>query len=298
MKDIKSEESRIVDNGLLKYYRGFRRGKDLLNVNRHAGFKFVTKAVGVNNISADGVLHYLVTPEGLYYTKFLSKKEIDAEVLISQLYPKLGLKCATYLPVGEKSTYTGVVSNDVRAIDTVPANQHNKAMSNSLDKSIHIVGKNPLHLPYDSNLVNVDYSKFITKNGMRSLQIKRMADTASYNTDGREENFFYVLKDGIIDDVVSYDNAMSGPFCEGLTNSYENEFSAHRLYRNGMINQFRENETLQTFISPIEMAETIGSVDVIETAKDIKRETGYKVEPQYVDAIARSYESMAEDLTR
>lgn len=280
----------MVDNGLIKYYRSFRRGKRLLDANNKSGFSYTEDRQGKR-------LVYLHSSEGSFYRKVLEKPERDAEILLSQLYAKAGLKSAIYLPIGENGEYTYVISNDIESENVVMARDQDAKIKKDLGDSVYLVADTPFYLPEDSSRVNVDYFKYITKEGMKNLQLKRLVDVGAYNTDGHDENYFYTLENGLITDVISIDFAMSGRYRENFDLlSYYNEFVKNELRRDAMMRHFKENESLHYFVTPDEMAETIGAVDVVNVAKDIKSTIGYKISHKYTDEIASSFEDMAEQL--
>ena len=58
----------MQDNGLMKYYRGLKRGTNLLNTRVHPEFRIEKKDVPAE-FSPKKYITNLVTPEGLYFVK-------------------------------------------------------------------------------------------------------------------------------------------------------------------------------------------------------------------------------------
>ena len=63
-------------------------------------------------------------------------------------------------------------------------------------------------------------------------------------------------------------------------------------------NEIKENETVQDYMPASEMAEIVGNIEVVQTAKEIKSGTGYTVDPDYVDVLATSFDKLANDLSQ
>lgn len=286
----------MVDNALIKYYRGLKRGKNLLNTNAHPEFKFEKKEVSLAE-SRDTHKLILTTPEGVYYVKKANKQEQDAEIFISQIYERLGLKSAIYLPAGVDKKYEYVVSNDVKSPNTIIARAHNVNMLKAANT--YFPTDSPLYLPGDYDRISIDYSRFITRDGMRDLQLKRVVDCLCGDIDGHDLNFFYELnEDGLITRTISIDHSLSGIFYNDLFNVYQNEFSKNALSRTGMIRNIKENESLHSFITPNEIINYISNVDIPAIARDIKEDCGFKIDPKYVSAIDSSFNDMAEELIK
>ena len=139
-----------------------------------------------------------------------------------------------------------------------------------------------------------DFVDLFTKEGMRDFIKMHLFDTASSNVDRNASNFYFEYNEqGKICGVTTIDHSMSQDsilfdhpdaliFFNFLGEDCETD-------RNGMIYELKENETVQDFLPVSEMAEMVGSVDIVETAKDIKKETGYSVDPEYIDELAISY---------
>lgn len=295
----------MEDNGLIKYYRDRKRGKDLTSTKKHKDFRILVKETDVKYAQA-----YLQTPEGIYYTKCASKAEIDAETLLSQHLAKLGIKTALSLPAGHKNKYVYAISNDVANESTILAKDYYEQFWENIrtdrNYSGTTIGQHPFYLPSIKEQVEIDYNKFITPEAMRTLQIVRGLDMASYNTDRNWYNYYFQVENGVITDVIFIDHAMSGAniestlFKELVDCMYYSEFNkilGRNNYSN-IISNFKNNEVIQDFITPQELAEIIGSANLVEEARDIKSTIGYKISDKYVDALAKSYDYTAEELLK
>lgn len=295
----------MEDNGLIKYYRDRKKGKDLTSTKKHKDFSILSKETDIKKVQC-----YLQTPEGIYYTKCASKAEIDAETLLSQVFCKLGIQTALYLPAGHKNKYVYAVSNDITNENTILAKDYYEQLWANIKKddsySCVKVGQHPFYMPIVKEQVELDYNKFITPEAMRTLQMTRGLDMASFNTDRNWCNYYFQVEDNLIKDIILIDHAMSGAnvestLCDDLVDHmYFNEFNS-LLGRNNysrIISYFKNNEVVQDYITPQELAETIGSVDVVDVARDIKSTIGYKVNEKYVDYLANSFNDTAEDLLK
>ncbi len=296
----------MEDNGLIKYYRDRKRGKDLTSTKKHKDFRILIGKQG------DVKSHqtYLQTPEGIYYTKCASKAEIDAETVLSQVFCKLGIQSAIYLPAGHKNKYVYAVSNDITNENTILAKDYYEQFWENIRKDSNYsgttIGQHPFYLPSIKEQVEIDYNKFITPEAMRTLQIVRGLDMASYNTDRNWCNYYFQMENGVITDIILIDHAMSGAnvestLCEELVNClYFNEFNkilGRNNYSN-IISNFKNNEVVQDIITPQELAETVGSVNMMEEARDIKGTIGYKIDQGYLDVMAKSFDYTAEELLK
>ena len=296
----------MEDNGLIKYYRDWKHGKDLTSTKKHKDFRILIGKQG------DVKSHqtYLQTPEGIYYTKCASKAEIDAETVLSQVFCNLGIQSAIYLPAGHKNKYVYAVSNDITNENTILAKDYYEQFWAKRENDESYIGadvlRNPFYLPSKKEQLEFEYGEYITPEAMRTLQKVRVLDMASFNTDRNKYNYYFQMENGVITDIILIDHAMSGAnvestLCEELVNClYFNEFN--RIYgRNNfdkIISNFKNNEVVQDIITPQELAETVGSVNMMEEARDIKGTIGYKIDQGYLDVMAKSFDYTAEELLK
>lgn len=223
-----------------------------------------------------------------YFLKLATKPEIEAEVLLSQIATLLGLDCAIYLPVKTGIMQKLVASNNINQQNYISSREY---LSGGASYTVE-----PLIMPKELGERDVKYySQFIEKDAMCNLIKIRLFQTASNNDDGNKDNMFYRLNEnGIIENVSSIDNAMASN--RGIGGSFYNEFCDEQLTLEEMICNFRENETMQQFITAKELAESIGSVNVSSVAKDIFHTMDFKIGQGLVDDISFSYDNMAEQL--
>ena len=280
-----------MSNELLDYYKSKGGTKDLLNRKKHPEINY--KSTGF--FEDIGIMS---TPKGIYYVKTASKRERDAEILLSRIYEKAGLSTAIYTPVGKRGFYTGVASNDVVNGDNniIRAKEYIREYGFKIAKDIedpeakHIIIRKPFYMPKRFEDAHANYDEFITKEGMRSLLLKRIFDSASYNIDGHYRNYFYATTDGKkVTDTISIDHSLSGNAYRSDPLIYYNEFHEDKLRISDLLYKYTDSEIAQSYLPTIECAETIGSINVIRTAKEIEKEEGYSINQKYVDAIANRY---------
>lgn len=294
----------MEDNGLIKYYKNFKRGRDLTNPKLHDGFSF-----GMVRTKSDELQACLTTPEGSYYVKTADKKQRDAEVLLSQVYAKAGLKSAIYLPAGHISKYRCVVSNDIAKKENIVIAKDyfsdiRSKVLNGVTFDSNTIACNSFYMPQKKENAQVDYQKYITPDAMRNLQKARAFDLASFNIDRHHLNYFLKTQGDLVTDVILIDHAMSGEIFKNrnLVNDwlelsmYYSEFFYGKHFKDEIISSFKTNEVVQDFITPQELAESLGSVDILDTARDIRGTIGYKINQEYVDCIAKSFDDTADQL--
>lgn len=308
----------MQDNGLLRYYKlkaykdGFLSSKDLnLKIIKHL----------------DGRVSLCDTPVGQFYTKLPRDSKLhralDPEILLSQIYAKAGLTTAIYLPI-ETQRGKALISDK---IDTEP---NIIQACNFLDFEIDLNDRYNLEFLSDENQ-DVDFSRYFTLRAMQQQTKLRIYDTATFNSDRHDENYFYKVfqvpkPEGTqpfisakyspintdyalrADDIVSIDYELSGLNCFGKTEQnlhsseasngphFENDFEQELLSREEMLKHFRTNPYLENLLDKQELAEEIGSIDPVGVAKDIQETTGYEVDPQYASFLSKSFDEVAEAL--
>lgn len=319
----------MIDNGLLKYYP-FSATRDGFLKMRDIRYKFLES-------SAFNSAHKYSYDEGKFYFKKEGSDEIDSQVLLSQIYKKVGLNSAIYLPGLSPQNYRGTISNDISSSSNINGKdffsklyeiypkevidaeliKHTKSIAPNLESALKsdsklrsnvmFISKNVYKntLAQYENLENnpFDFVEFFTKDGMRDFIKMHLFDTASGNIDRNASNFYFELNDqGKICGVTTIDHSVSQDsilFDHPDASIYFNFLGEPcETNRSGMIYELKENETVQDFLPASEMAEMVGNVDVVETAKDIKRETGYSIDPEYIDELSISYERLANELAK
>ncbi len=312
----------MYDNGLLQYYKTLGSKDGILDARSlDASENLIVKKGKVKRCSINGGSYYLKSalrahkPDRHYY---------DAEILLSQIFNKAGIPSAVYLP----ATFSDgefLVSNDVEKDDVVLASRY-------LGTSLKVEKTKTIPFLASSEEIMVKPTKYYTKNAMRQQTRMRILDTASCNYDRHKNNFFYSLRSSleatpqqeeersvgseIVDyfrslipnkakDVVAIDFGISGSIIEmlkygsqyvSLFDLYSNDFGRKPLQRDEMIEKIEESEALATLIDKNDFAETIGSLDPIGVAQDIKETIGYTVDNNFTSFLAKAYDDMAETL--
>ena len=286
----------MKDNGLLKYYQDKHKAKTLINKKN---------LLNDNNenvyIPLHGNVRAVTLPEGDFYIKKVGKHERDAEILLSQIYAKAGFTTAIYTPVGSKGFYTHVASNDIKQGKNLISqkmfnrNNHVEVKQDIEDSMAKFnIGENMFYMPQSKQEEHIDYSKYITKEAMQTLIKMRLFDVAGCNTDRHGTNFFLDVEDNVVKDIALIDYSMSGRmFSSKQELFFINEFSAKSLSDFEFLKELEKNEIARDYISLQECAESVGSVDVLGTAQEIKEEIGYKLDSKYVDKIASSFDMFA-----
>lgn len=285
----------MYDNGLIEYYRQLNSRDGFLNVKP-------LRIQEVNKPKLIGTTVRCKSPHGYFFKKFnnwFSKDVADAEILLSQISSKLGLNSAIYTPAQEDGKLF-LLSNDVWGDRTVPAEAFHEYIS--------IVEGKPFYK--NGNLLNFtaqELSKYFTPNALEQKIKMQLFDTASNNPDRSITNYFYNINENLqAEDVVLIDHERSGIQANGYylsgrklycSSKFSNDFYKQPLSRQGIIENFKENENnLFGNLNISDFANELGCLNVRETALDITRTIGYVVDPKYVDYISSSYNNMAEML--
>ena len=320
----------MEDNGLLKYYASYR-GKN--------GFLDVSKLGILKN--TDRVSQTVVPcafNDERFYVKFRSfetfdKELVDAEILCSQIYKKMGVESAIYLPA-EDDGKKFVISNSVLKPNVMPAQMY----------LFRKLGYNPnislpfLSAPYLSgDTVKYHYEtveKYLTRNAMQEQTKMRILDTACFNTDRHRANFLYTVnsikqtdtsKDddyeelGMFARIINYFKSMPRNKADSITAidfessgynfqlinegeksvqdlNFHNDFQITMMNYGDLMEEYKYNDSFASLVDKKEIAEEMGALDIGEVAQDIKDTIGYEVSPNYVQALSRSFDDVAETL--
>ena len=274
----------MLDNGLLKYYKTIGDMRGRLRVNKIPNLSTLAKRFGVRKYEIEGKE---------YFCKDREKSMVEAEVLISQLYPQLGIPSAIYIPANR--TYNdneSVISNSVRSENNnsgVYFLKHLLALEEGRNRRIH---------------------KFFTSDCVKQIATMQALDLATANCDRHEGNFFIQTEDpfgkGKAEGITTIDYGASGAGIDhGHSLRYYNYFNRegatyiHSSWQD-VIEDLKSKKAVLSVVRPQELAETVGKgIDLIpKTAQDIKETIGYEVSPNYVEALQRSFEEVAEELER
>ncbi len=298
-------------NEILKYYRGkFDRN----------GFVDVTKDV----IDEDFFSGYTACSKlklkcGTFYKKLgelgVAKAQMDAEVLLCQVYHKLGFKTAIYVPAQTVFSQF-MLSNDIQTKHVVSAFEYHFALGFE-----HRDLKGSADCLFNGN--KRDYVPLFSSNILRKRAEMFITDATALNYDRVDCNYYYLLnkKTGKPADIILIDYESSGEnfnYAEEYnrkyspsdgwrygkeTNSlssarerYQSDFDPMYLSREELVEKTKDCQELEGVFDACEFANRIGSVDINAVAKDIKREINYKVNQKYVDTLDRRFEETAEML--
>ncbi len=303
-------------NDILKHYRG-KFNKD--------GFVDVTDDIIDEEFlnSMLGRVSKLKLKCGTFYKKKGEygsiKAQMDAEVLLCQIYHKLGFKTAVYVPA-QSDFSRFILSNDINAENVVPAFEYHFNL---------IYDHQDLNGTADCLFSEKDnaYASLFNPNVLRKRTEMFITDASTMNYDRVDCNYYYLLnkKTGKPADLVLIDYSASGEnfnhaiecgrhsthsnACgsqQGLNSRniqflrehYQSDFDVVRISREKMIEQAKNCKALEGIFNAQEFANRLGSVNVNSVAKDIKKEINYELNQKYVDTIDKRFEETAEMLMR
>ena len=273
----------MLDNGLLKYYKEYADSKGRLMVDKVKDIAFDMKITwGVNRYIIDGK-----SGRQKFFCIERDKKEVDAEVLISQLFPKLGVPSAIYTPAH--------IDNEFGC---------DQVLSNNVGGNSFIMAK---YLPREKFEVlfsgrKEDVFKHFSPDAIKQILIMQVLDAATCNSDRHYGNFFVKDSDsGKIGGIATFDHEGSSDITNRLVRMrdeaiYKDYLTGCYVTRGDIVHSLKTNELSLSVLNPSELAESIGGTDVEETVRDIKETTGYEVSQKYVSALQQSFEEVAEEL--
>ena len=273
----------MLDNGLLKYYRDFADKKGRLRMDK-AGF------VADREVFYHVYTYYLrdsllsVKNRKLFYCKERLKDKADAEILISQLYPSLGVPSAISTPANRcYDGFYSLLSNDVEK------NGYKRGLYNFEGK-----------LKQLSTGKVEDVLKDFSPNAVKQILTMQTLDMATYNFDRHLGNLFVKANAGKpVEGIITIDHESSAT---GLADEERDELVFINCLRDDyssrkeIIRDLKTSELASSVMSVSGLAEQIGAVDVASTAQDIKDQTGYEISSNYVQALQRSFDKTAEEL--
>ena len=291
----------MIDNGLLKkYFENKNTGRE--------GAIFKTQELPKRGAVPMEIKISKSTSGIFYFKRCRVHRSDDAEILLSQLCAKyFNINTAIYLPATLKSSsnekVSGVISNDVRC-----------GVTPNIENTLHAYDYGRVCLPYNkSDMTEYVQSQnaLFSRECIRNIVKMRLFDVGALNDDRHSNNFFYQIDaDNKAVDIALIDYGFSANgYCDyNLHNGsdgcfYYNDFLTDKddgteKNRNKMVDNFKHNESMQEYITPRELVETLEQVDVKATARDIYDTIGYKVGEEYVDTIAESFENLAEEVSR
>ena len=289
----------MEDNGLLKYYKSKYHSEDGYLNSKDIKFKHVQNLLDTDNIckvDVDKKPYYIKEPHFIC--------ETDAEVLLGQVYAKAGLKSAIYLPInmhGKYGIFKGVVSNDVL--------KNGKTASEFCD-SMTILSSFPTKTQKDTELIE----EYFERKVLKQIVALHALDVASFNIDRSLHNFGFEVKDDVATGVSTFDNGICFETIKGYKIAKDN-FSGQASYlgkfdfynylgnlgnktRKDMIETIKTNETVNSLVTPGEISEMIGGINIPKIADDIKDTIGFEVDKYCVEVLDASFTNMAEELSK
>lgn len=292
----------MYSNGLLEHYKNTYYREGFLDVSK-------LKIVETPKQSVFDTCVSCKSPVGFFYKKYhnyFSKEMADAEILLSQLYNKLGLTSAVYLPAQEKG-HRFLLSNSVNSGDTIQASNFKDKIESKLGCSSQLVD-GFMGNQVGSSIVGKEIVNYFSQKALAQQVKMRVLDCASNNPDRQDCNYVYKIdQDGVAQDIVVFDHERSGlkawhnimqrengMFMKGFCN----DFGLKDATKMEVIDTIKQSELCTSVIDTHSLAEEIGSIDVNAVALDICRTTGYMVEPSYTDYIAKSFNMTANYLEK
>ena len=286
----------MFDNGLFEKFKHTKTRDGILDMSEDKDFTFT---------SVERNIWKLSSKDGLYFAKPVNKSRMDAEVLLGQLHNQVGLNAAIYFPC-QNLSFQGSNLSQNQILDLQNSRY---AVSNNVLNSSSVLAldcydsfnennglKPPMPYLFFSANSAVDYTKYFTKDAMRQLIKSFVFGITEYNYDMHWKNIGYEVSEGIVKNVFTFDNGASGLGAKRVLDDQEycSFLQPEWFNRNSSLVEIKENPVVNQIISNREIANDLGSVDVVETSKDISKELGYKFSSFYVDKLARAYDETAE----
>ena len=292
----------MVDNGLLKYYPKYsdefgRLRYDNIkkaNIKNISHRRTIVKSRIREGLFRKGDTFYYQKQLGGFYSKDRNEAEdfVDAEVLLSQIYAKAGFNTAIYLPTIDKNNLLGVVSNDIST-----------KQSQTMQNFGNLIICNPYEYGRGISEKDLKLQQYFEEKAFRDYVKMHVFDVACGNPDRHGNNFFVDVKRTgsglpVAEEVRLFDYGHSICYLNNLYNLQVESYCFCNGLGNGntktkkeMIEEFKNNEYVNMFYTPVQLSEMLGGIDVIETAKDIKQTINYEID----DGLASNYARIIED---
>lgn len=273
--DFKADSQKFEDY-IMKHYRHGHQIGGYLDLDRVKLSKpIVSKGKHPGKFS-------LACETDAYFKRAYSKKEVDAELLLSRVYNKLGFNSAVYFPA-KNGFENYVVSNDV-VFD-------------------HKIVKKPTsHFNAFINRHHPNNEQF-TDNAIEKQIEMRIVDLASFVPDRHENNFYHIFKDKKIDDMALIDYEYSGQIYDTKNEGglYYSPYSSYQYFRKDVCKELGQKDEINAYVDRNEVAESLGNMadnGIIKTATEIEQNLGYSINKNYVDALRHSYDQMTQILVQ
>ena len=279
--------------------------KDYLNHRTDGYFEFKQDLSGLKVNSC--VNKYYLPNNKVYYVKSIdeyveSYPMVSAEVLLSRLYPKLGIDSVKYYPLVNNKGKLGVISKDIFGINISDGREFfREVMFKSAGTNDVFVDQTTLYFSDKVNRGKLgtinNFLKYADEDCFKQLFLLRGLDLATANCDRNPDNFFVERDfDGVAKKLIALDYECSGSI-DYNSDYYYSEFGKRMSCKN-VIQAFKDNEDYQQYITRFEIAEKIATAPFDETAQEIKDEIGFVIEPEYLERMKITSDKIAEELAK
>lgn len=244
--------------------------------------------------------------EAKYFVKKCSSpKEQSAEVLLSQIYARHGFTTTISLPANGNR----IISNDIAdkpnaelIYDFFVRRALRDRSQFSPDAIARIQNETcDVHDLKSASLPR--WEQLFTPQALAERFRWDAFTLASGNSDDHLDNsVVYVNKKGIAEEIGHFDYGHEfGPDADKSKTFLDKEYFAFyngkmKVDRDTFLCDLAGNKRIARYFDAGKVANELGSVDVVATARDIEQTIGYSPSQYVVDTLARSFEQTAEDL--
>ena len=242
-----------------------------------------------------------------HFIKEVKDDKLSSELISSHIFNMLLIKSAIYLPV-KHGDYSEAVSNNVIDDNCLITSVYLSELKKTLGKI------NPFLFSNENSFIPIDNTTrntLATRHAIRQNLKMNAVDLAIDNWDRGYNNFGVVMKekvfydkglnnfeisikDNVIEDIVLYDNEASG--WNLPHKKHHNNFSFSTLSFEEIINHYKQNEEYREYISPQELAQTVGSIQIDTSAQEVTQVCGHQFSQEYLDFLKFNVDKTAEAL--
>lgn len=289
----------MYDNGLLKYYKDY--------ADKQGRLKTYEALKDCSSIDKSSAIKVYYTKNGELSKKYFEKlcgfrgKNVEcAEIMQSQVFKEKGLNTAIYTPGVKADGFPCVISDD---ISTPTSNKMGNFIVRCLEDKV--IEYSPYSRQYNITPRDIQFEKLFTPKAMKDFILEHALDVAGGNADRHTGNFEVEVGKSeagmdIIQDVIYYDYGSTifeyPQDQENLFNFVNGLGFGVDKTRGEMIAILRNCPHVLEHYSPDELAQIVGSTDVVQIARDVKENTGFEVDNNFLNRLERSYYNMAQDL--
>mgnify|MGYP003291429879 CR=1 FL=1 len=281
--------------------------KEYLNHRTDGYFEFKSDNLHGMRIKSCVRKYYFPNSCNCYVKEMLQGDEsypmVSAELLLSRLLPKLGIKSVEYLPFVNNKGIISVITKDISGRNISDGIEFfNEVMAKSAGNGNCFLNSEVLVFADEQNRGELNtinnFHKYANSDTFKQLHLLRAFDLATLNNDRNPGNLFIERDEKDIGvGIIGLDYEMSGA-PSYYTNNYYSTFSSKRLPGMDVIDAYKENEDYQKYITRFEIAETIASAPFDETAREVKDEMGFVIEPNFLDRMKSNTDIVAEELVK